>query len=119
MQMQNEVCSHIVHLIEYPEMLKQNVTTKSLLMTWTWHRELSHSSVSPNVFGTMYRVLLSTVVDDTRPVDQWNYDHLTWYPGAASVRRLEEKYLRQNPQVRAHSSATAEVVSENGEFDSD
>ncbi|KAF8224547.1 hypothetical protein L208DRAFT_1078328, partial [Tricholoma matsutake] len=43
----------------------------------------------------------SFFVDETQPIDQWNFDHLTWYPGAASIRRLKEKYLRQNPQVRA------------------
>jgi hypothetical protein len=53
-----------------------------------------------------------TTVDDTRPRDAWDYEHLTWYPGAASVRRLKERYFKEHPQIRAHSSATAEAESD-------
>ena len=89
-------------------------------MTWNWQPELSHSSVSAYVFGTVDQVLtLSLVVDDSRPVSKLSYENLTWYPGAASVRRLKERYLREHPQVRAQSSATAKTVSNNGGFDSD
>jgi hypothetical protein len=55
---------------------------------------------------------LSIVVDDSLPVSQDQYDNLPWYPGRAAVQRLKERYLRKHPEVRAHSSTTAEAVSD-------
>jgi hypothetical protein len=50
---------------------------------------------------------LDIPVDETQLPDAWHCEHVQWYPGAAAVRRREQAYIENNPQIPATSGTTA------------